>query len=349
MQQRTLAELADHVGGRVVGDPGYVISGVATLEGAGPGDITFLSNAKYAGHVATTQAGAVVVDREMTSPAALLVVDDPYYAFTQIVVLLYGHREHPAVGVSPKAHIDPTVRMGADCQIHPFVTLYADVRIGNRCILYPGVFVGPGTVLGDDCLVYANAVIYDGCRLGNRVIVQANATIGQDGFGFATHNGMHHKIPQLGRVIVEDDVEIGSGTVIERGTLADTVVGQGTKIGDTVTIGHGTRIGPHCLLVPQAGIAGSVQIGHHCVIGGQVGVVGHIRIGNFARIGAQAGVIGDVPDGAEIIGSPAIDATKARRAYALIEALPTMRRHLKDLDKRLSRLERPEAAPEPNA
>ena len=343
MQPRTLAELADHVGGRVVGDGGRTITAAATLENAGPGQITFLSNAKYASLVNKTRAAAVVIKNEMSSPAALLVVGDPYYAFTQIVVLLYGHRKHPPVGISPKAHIDPSARLGRDCHVHPFAVVCGDVRIGDRCVLYPGVFLGPGTVVGDDCLLYPNAVVYDDCRLGARVIVQANATIGQDGFGFATHRGVHHKIPQIGRVVIEDDVEIGSGAVVERGALDDTIVGQGTKIGDTVTIGHGTRIGPHCLLVPQAGIAGSVRIGHHCVIGGQVGIVGHIRIGDMVRIGAQAGVIGDVPDAAEIIGSPAIDAGKARRAYALIETLPGMRRSIKDVEKRLARLEESDA------
>ena len=343
MRQRTLEELAIHVGGRVVGDARCTITTAATLENAGPGQITFLNNAKYTSLVEKTRAAAVIVDRELPTTAALLVVDNPYYAFAQIVVLLYGHRKHPPVGISPQAQIHPSAQIGRDCHIHPFVSICQNTRIGNGCVLYPGVFVGPGTVLGNECLLYPNAVVYDDCRLGDRVIVQANATIGQDGFGFATHKGQHHKIPQIGRVLIEDDVEIGSGTVVERGTLEDTVVGNGTKIGDTVTIGHGTRIGPHCLLVPQAGIAGSVRIGHHCVIGGQVGIVGHLRIGNLARIGAQAGVIGDVPDGAEIIGSPAIDANKARRAYALIETLPTMRKTLKDVQKRLARLEEPEA------
>ncbi|MBN1125607.1 MAG: UDP-3-O-(3-hydroxymyristoyl)glucosamine N-acyltransferase [Sedimentisphaerales bacterium] len=343
MQSNTLAELAQHVGGRIVGNPNTVITGAATLENAHSGQITFLSNKKYIPLVKTTQAAAAIVNQEMESSADLLIAEDPYYAFMQIVVFLYGHRKHEPTGISPQANIAPSAHIGQNCHIHPFATISSDATIGNDCILYPGVFIGPRAKLGNDCILYPNAVVYDECILGNRVILQANATVGEDGFGYATYKGVHHKIPQIGRVILEDDVEIGSGSAIERGTLEDTIIGEGTKIGDTVTIGHGTRIGPHCLLVPQAGIAGSATLGHHCVLGGQVGVIGHIKIGNMVRIGAQAGVIGDVPDGKEIVGSPAIDASKARRSYALIEYLPELRRSIKDIERRLRTMEKSES------
>ena len=223
--------------------------------------------------------------------------------------------------------------MGRDCSIYDFVTISDNAKIGERCVLYPGVFVGPETEIGSDCILYPNAVIYDRCKIGDRVIIQANATVGEDGFGFATHKGEHHKIPHIGRVIIEDDVEIGSGCGIERGTLDDTVIGKGSKIGDLVAIGHGTKIGPYCLLVAQVGVAGSATLGHHCVAGGQAGIVGHIEIGNGVMIGAQAGVINDVPDGKIIVGSPAIDANKARRAYSLLERLPEMRQSIRKLEK----------------
>jgi UDP-3-O-[3-hydroxymyristoyl] glucosamine N-acyltransferase len=169
------------------------------------------------------------------------------------------------------------------------------------------------------------------------VIIQSNASVGQDGFGFATHKGVHHKIPQIGKVILEDDSEIGANCAIERGTLDDTVIGRGSKIGDSVAIGHGTKIGPYCLLVPQVGVAGSVTMGHHCVLAGQVGVAGHLKIGNLVKIGAKAGVLGDVPDGATIVGTPAIDASKAKRAYSLIEYLPDMKRKIKTLERQLGK------------
>jgi UDP-3-O-[3-hydroxymyristoyl] glucosamine N-acyltransferase len=338
MKTKTLRELAEHVGGRVVGDPKLPIREASTLDKAKTGEITFLSNPKYESLVKTTKASAVIVQKEVDSPAALLVTEDPYYAFMQIVVLLHGHREHPKVGISPQAHIESTAKLGPECQVNHGVTISEQVNIGKNCYFYPGVFVGPHARIGDDCIFYPNAVVYDGTVIGSRVIVQSNASVGQDGFGFATHKGEHHKIPQIGRVVLEDDVEIGAGCAIERGTLDDTVIGRGSKIGDLVAIGHGTKVGPGCLLVPQVGIAGSAVIGHHVVMGGQVGVVGHIKVGDMVKIAAKAGVINNVPDGATIAGTPAIDVTAAKRAYALIECLPEMRKKLKELDRKLSGL-----------
>lgn len=338
MKTKTLGELARHVGGHVVGDSTLPIREASTLDKAGSGEITFLSNPKYESQVKTTKASAVIVAKELDSPAALLVTEDPYYAFMQIVVMLHGHREHPQVGISPQAHIAQTAKLGSNCHVNHGVTICEDVKIGKNCYIYPGTFIGPHVEIGNDCILYPNVVIYDGTQIGSRVIIQSNASIGQDGYGFATHKGEHHKIPQIGRVVLEDDVEIGAGCAIERGTLDDTVIGKGSKVGDLVAIGHGTKIGPGCLLVPQVGIAGSAVVGHHVVMGGQVGVVGHIRIGNMVKIAAKSGVINSVPDGATIAGTPAIEVTKAKRAYALIECLPDMRKKLKELDRKISKL-----------
>ena len=338
MPQKTLQEIADHVGGTVIGHGNVTIESASTLDSAGPGQITFLSNPKYAPRVKETKAAAIMVAEEVETNAVQIITEDPYYAFMQAVVLLHGHREHPQTAISDKATVSESATIGDNCNIHPYAIIHDKAVIGKNCQIYSGVFVGPNVKLGDDCIIYPNAVIYDGCEVGDRVIVQSNASVGQDGFGFATHKGAHHKIPQIGIVVLEDDVEIGSNCVIERGTLDNTVIGKGSKIGDSVAIGHGTKIGPHCLLVPQAGVAGTAELGHHCVLGGQVGVVGHIKIGNMVKIGAQAGVIGNVPDGSTIVGSPAIDANKAKRAYALIETLPDMRKKLKVLDKEIKKL-----------
>jgi UDP-3-O-[3-hydroxymyristoyl] glucosamine N-acyltransferase len=338
-QERTLREIAEHVGGRVCGDPDTVIRAAATLSEAGPGHITFLANRKYERQLETTQAGAVIVGREMPGVRVpLLVARDPYFAFTQALVLLHGHRRHKAVGVSPRANIAPSAVIGADCHIHDFVTIADDVRIGNGCVLYPCVYIGPGTEIGDGTVIEANAVVYEECRVGSRVIIHANATIGSDGFGFATHDGVHHKIPQIGTAVIEDDVEIGASCSVERGTLGETVVGRGSKVGDLVTVGHGARIGPHSLIVAQVGIAGSATLGHHCTLGGQVGVVGHIKIGNNVTIGAQAGVINSIPDGETVAGAPAIDVSHARRAYAMIPYLPQMRQDIRSLQSQLEKL-----------
>lgn len=338
MQERTLGEIAEYVGGRVCGDPNLVIRAAATLGRAHEGEISFLMNRRYERQLQTTKASAVIVAEATETPVSLLVAGDPYYAFMQVMVLLHGHRKHKQTGISPQAFISDTATLGADCHIHHLVTIADDVQIGNRCIIYPGTHIGEGATIGDDCIVYPNVTIYERCRIGNRVIVNANSVIGVDGFGYATHDGVHYKMPQIGSVVLEDDVEIGSCCGIERGTLDDTVIGQGSKLGDQVTIGHGTKIGPHSLLVAQVGIAGSATLGHHCVVGGQAGIVGHITIGNGVTIGGRAGVINSVPDGQTMLGAPAIQADDARRAYALLPYLPQMRQDIRDLQKQLQKL-----------
>ena len=339
MQERTLGELAEYVGGRVCGDPNVVIKSASTLGRADEGDISFLTNRKYEKQLRTTKASAVIVGKE--TPAAsvhLLIADDPYYAFMQVMVLLHGHRKHKKVGISPKASIADSAKIGVDCHIHDFATIDDEARIKDGCIIYPGVYIGKGVQIGNDSIIYPNVVIYDGCKIGNRVIVNANSAIGEDGFSYATYKGIHHKIPQTGIVILEDDVEIGACCGIERGTLSDTIIGQGSKLGDMVTIGHGTRVGTHCLLVAQVGIAGSTNIGHYCTIGGQAGIVGHINIGNKVTIAAQAGVINNISDNNVVLGAPAIEANMGRRAYSMIQYLPDMRQSIRELQSQFKQI-----------
>ncbi len=336
MQPMTLGQLAEHVGGTVIGDPDTMIHAANTLEKAGAGEISFLANPKYRKQLHSTQAGAVVVKEKVDASRALLVVGDPYYAFTQIVILMYGHRRHRQTGISARASIDASATIGAGTHIHDFAVVANDAVIGKNCILYPGVFVGEKVTIGDDCILYPNVVVYDGCRIGNRVIVHANATLAEDGFGFATHRGKHHKIPHIGGVVIEDDVEIGAGAAIERGAFSDTVVGEGTKIGDAVVVGHGTVIGPHCLFVPQVGIAGSTTIGRHCVAAGQVGIGGHLKIGNQVTMAAQAGVLSDQPDNSVVFGTPAFNFAEAKRAMLSIRSLPELMKRVKELERRLA-------------
>jgi len=339
MPTKTLGELAEYVGGRICGDPNIVIKSASTLGRAREGDISFLVNRKYQKQLRTTKASAVIVDKETTdSSVPLLIAEDPYYAFMQVMVLLHGHRKHKKVGVSQRASISDSAKVGIDCHIHDFVTIADEAKIGDGCIIYPNVYIGQGVQIGNDSIIYPNVVIYDGCKIGNRVIINANTTIGEDGFGYASYKGIHHKIPQIGGVIIEDDVEIGACCGIERGTLGDTVIGQGSKLGDLVTIGHGTKIGPHCLLVAQVGIAGSTTLGHHCVVGGQVGIVGHINIGNNVTIAAQAGVVNNIPDGQVVLGAPAIEATQGKRAYSMIQYLPEMRQSIRNLQNQVEQI-----------
>lgn len=342
MQEKTLGELAEYVDGRVCGDSDVLIKSASTLGRAGEGDISFLTNRKYEKQLWTTKASAVVVGKDApTTSVPLLIAEDPYYAFMQIMVLLHGHRKHKKTGVSQRASISDSAKIGADCHIGDFVIIADGAKIRDGCVIYPGVYIGQDVQIGNDSIVYPNVTIYEGCRIGNRVIINSNSAIGEDGFGYATHKGVHYKIPQTGIVVIEDDVEIGACCGIERGTLSDTVIGQGSKLGDLVTIGHGARIGQYCLLVAQVGVAGSTNIGHHCVVGGQVGIVGHINIGNNVTIGAQAGVINNIPDNKVVLGSPAIEADMGRRAYSMLQYLPEMRQNIRELQNQIDHISSP--------
>jgi UDP-3-O-[3-hydroxymyristoyl] glucosamine N-acyltransferase len=340
MQEYRLVYLADFVGGSFVGDGDIVIKSAATLTAAGDNDITFLSNTKYRPFLATTTAAVIIVKKqEQTSAKAQLVVDDPYYAFCRIVELIFGHRQHRPAGISSNATIANSAQIAPNCSIYDYVVIEDNVQIGDNTTIYPGTFIGTGAKIGANCILYPNSVVFEGCIIGSGVIIQANATIGQDGFGFATYQGKHHKIPHIKTVILEDDVEIGSNACIERGSLQDTVIGAGAKIGDSVVVGHGAKIGSGSLLVPQVGIAGTAELGKYCVIGGQAAVVGHIKVGNMVMVAGQAAIINDVEDGKMVAGSPAIDAGKAKRAYSMIESLPEMKRTLKKLSQRIEELE----------
>ncbi|MGE5610236.1 MAG: UDP-3-O-(3-hydroxymyristoyl)glucosamine N-acyltransferase, partial [Bacillota bacterium] len=295
-----LKELAKWIGAEVVGDPSIDVNSANTLEEAGPGQVSFLANHKYAKQLENTHASAVVVGLTVNSNhVTLLRTQDPYYAFTQAMVILHGYRKHPHTGVHPLACVDPTA------------------TIGEGTVVYPGCYIGPEVKIGRDCILYPNVVVYDKCILGDRVTIHAGTVIGQDGFGYATHKGEHHKIPQAGNVIIEDDVEIGANCAIERATLGSTVIGKGNKWCDLIAIGHGTKIGPHGLMVAQVGIAGSVTIGHHVTIAGQAGLAGHLKIGDNVTIAAQAGVMGDIPDQTTVLGAPAMPANQARRVYSI--------------------------------
>jgi UDP-3-O-[3-hydroxymyristoyl] glucosamine N-acyltransferase len=338
--EKTLRELAQQVGGRVEGDENVVIKGAATLSEAAGGEISFLANLKYEKELQTTAASAIVVNETVENPGGktLIRCKDPYYAFMQIVVVLHGHREHQAVGISPRASVARTAKIGQNVDVHDFVCVSDRAVIGDNTRIYANSTVGPGTTIGRDCIIYPNVTIYDGCTIGDRVTIHSGTVIGQDGFGYATHNGVHHKIPQIGGVIVEDDVEIGANCAIDRGTLGDTIIGKGSKFSNLIAIGHNTRIGPYSLLVAQVGIAGSVVTGHHCVFGGQVGVVGHIKIGDQVQIGAQAGVTNDIESGQSVVGSPAQPITQAKRSLLLLKDLPEFRKKLKALEKIIDRL-----------
>jgi len=317
----TLGELARRIGADLSGEGSVLVEGCATLEDARPGQVAFLANPKYAKQLATTKAAAVIVlPGVKCEGVALLRTKDPYLGFARAVVELQGYRRHSHVGIHPDAHVDATA------------------SIGSGSVVYPGAYVGPRARVGRDCILYPNAVIYDDCVLGDRVTVHANSTIGTDGFGYATSQGIHHKIPQAGNVVLEDDVEIGSNCCIERAAMGSTVIGAGTKIADLVSIGHGTRIGPHGLLVSMVGVAGSTTIGHHVIAGGQAGIAGHIKVGDRVTIAAQAGVVSDVEDGRMMMGSPAVALPEGRKNYFLASQLSKMLDRIRALEQQVAEL-----------
>lgn len=345
----TVADLAAHVGGVVLGDAQRPISACRGLNLARPTDATFLSNIKYTAQLATTEAGCVVVgkgttpadiDRGTRPPLTFIQTDDPYYSFREIVVLLHGFRVHPAMVVSPLAVVAKSAKIGANCQIHPFASIGENAVLGAGCVVYPGAVIMARARLGDTCIVYPNATIYDDCVLGNRCILQSGAVVGSDGYGFATHRGVHHKIPQIGHVVLEDDVEVGANTVIERAAMESTVIAKGTKLGNSVVVGHNCHIGEHNLLVSQVGIAGSTQTGHHVVLAGQVGVAGHLHIGNMVRAAAQAGIAADVPDGQDVGGTPAVEMKQAKRVYLQLYQLPDLVKRLRELERTVAALKK---------
>jgi UDP-3-O-[3-hydroxymyristoyl] glucosamine N-acyltransferase len=317
----TVSELAAAIGAELVGDGAPALTSAATLEAAGPGQVSFLSNRKYMDQLAATRASAVIVAPGVNQEGVtLLKTSDPYYAFSKAVVALHGFRQHPHAGVHPRAHVDETA------------------TLGEGTVVYPGAYVGPGAALGRDCILYPNATVYEGCVLGDRVIVHAGAAIGPDGFGYATHKGLHYKIPQVGNVVLEDDVEIGANACIARAALGSTVIARGTKIDALVMIGHGTRVGEHSILVAQVGVAGSCTIGHHVTLAGQVGVAGHLKIGNLVTVAAQGGVMADLDDQTIFMGSPAMPAAHARRVYSIFTQLPDLLDRVKKLEGEVGEL-----------
>ncbi len=336
-----LAELAKHVGGTVVGDPATEIRGVMTLAEAGPGDITFLSNPKYEKLLAETRAAAVIVSPKVKDvPRPLIVCNNPYLAFAQIVKLLLDNAPYKPKGVHPTALIGPGAVIGQDATIHPYVVIGAKTRIGDRAQIYPFSHIGDDCVLGDDVIIRSNVSIYHGTQIGNRVEIHSNASIGCDGFGWAPDGEKYYKIPQVGVTVIEDDVSIGSGCAINRAALGKTIIRKGAKLDCLVQIGHNVEVGENSILVAQVGVSGSSKLGKHVTLAGQVGVVGHINIGDNAIVGAQAGVTNDVPPNETYYWTPAIPGDLARRCAVLLHKLPETRDTIKELLERVAALEK---------
>ncbi|MEN3368892.1 MAG: UDP-3-O-[3-hydroxymyristoyl] glucosamine N-acyltransferase [Verrucomicrobiota bacterium] len=321
MPSVSLGEIVDFIGGHYAGTRDLLITTVAPLTDATPDQLSFLSNRKYASQLAQTRAGAILVPKNLEGDDQRWIrVDDPYFAISRIMTRWFGARPLPK-GISSKASIAPSAKLGTNVAVGHFVTIGDDVVIGNNVTIFQGASIEAGSSIGDDCIVYPNVVIYDGTRIGCRCIIHAGVVIGSDGYGFAMHDGKHHKIPQIGIVRIEDDVEIGAGTTIDRAALGETVIGEGTKIDNLVQIGHNVKIGKHCLLVSQVGIAGSTELGDHVFVAGQSGFSGHLKIGNRVQVAAKSAVLEDVPDDTKVMGSPAMPFNEFARRHAAVKRL----------------------------
>ena len=334
-----LSDLARAVGGRVDGDPNRRVHGVATLEEAGPDDLSFLTNPRYRPFLGPCRAGAILVGPDAGIEGRdLLIAPDPYVALAEILDRMHPVRR-PAPGVSEDACVSPGATVGVDVAIGPFAVVGEGVRLHDRVVVGAGVVVGEGSTIGEETVLMPRVVLYPGTSVGARCLIHAGVVLGGDGFGFATTAGTHRKVPQLGRVVVEDDVEIGANSTVDRGTLGETRIGRGTKIDNLVMVAHGVVIGPHGLLAGQAGIAGSTRLGSHVTMAGQSGAAGHLKLGDRVVIAAKSAVFTDVPDRAFVAGTPAVDHRSWKRSLALVKMLPELRLRLRELETRLAALE----------
>lgn len=336
----TLGELARRLECPIEGDAAIEIRRVAKIEDAGPGDLTFLANPKYASKLADTRASAVIMNGNgIAAPCAVIRSASPYLTFARAAQALSPNK--PAVaGVHPQASVADDATVDATATIGALAVVGAGVRVGARTIIHPHVVIGDDAVIGVDCIVHAHVSIRERCSLGDRVVIQNGAVIGSDGYGFAQRaDGSHEKIPQTAPVVIEDDVEIGANTTIDRPAVGETRIKAGTKIDNLVQIGHGVVLGRHVLLAAQVGIAGSTIVGDHVVFGGQVGVGGHLTVGDRVKAVGQSGITNSVDADAFVSGYPAIANSEWRRSSAVFRKLPEMRKQLRALEERLRALE----------
>jgi UDP-3-O-[3-hydroxymyristoyl] glucosamine N-acyltransferase len=334
-----LGDLAALVGGRVEGDAALVITDVAGIQEALPGQITFVAHPKYLLSLKTARASAVILDLTMPADRPAIRVEQPYRAFATLLTLFHP-RPHPPPGIMQPVMLGERVQVGQDVTLFPFVTLGDDVQIGDRVVLYPGVFVGSRSSIGADSVVHANVTLYDHVSIGQRAIIHAGAVLGSDGYGYVQGpDGRHHKIPQVGGIRVEDDVEIGANVCIDRATLGETIIRRGTKIDNLVHIAHNVDVGEDNLLLAQVGISGSCRLGSHVTLAGQVGLSDHVTIGDHATVIAQSGIAKDVDPHAVMAGTIAMPHPRWRRVQVTLPKLPDLLRTVSALEERLAALE----------
>lgn len=332
-------QIADIIGGSVEGDPEAPLHTFDKIESAGPGALTFLSNLKYAHHLYSSNAGAVLIstDFELAQPVhtTLIRVADPYAALAQLMRMAEEFTTPRPSGIEQPCFIAQGVEIPADAYVGAFAYVGAGAKIAKGVKIYPQAYVGPGVEIGEGTIIYPGAKIYHGCRIGARCILHAGTVIGADGFGFAPMpDGSYNKIPQLGCVVIADDVEIGANTTIDRATMGQTTVGRGTKLDNLIQVAHNVEIGENTVMAAQVGIAGSTKVGSGCMVGGQVGIAGHISIGDKVNIGAQSGIHTTTAPNQTIMGSPAINARQWMRQCGYVNRIADLFRRVQELEKK---------------
>ena len=338
MCKATLAELAALVDGHVLGDESLEVQCFAPFETAGEGDVTFITNPKYLKKLGETRATAVIVNQELTAPCALIVCANPYLAFAKTLERLYVKPQVP-LGIMPGAHVHESASIGDAVTIHPGCHIGANVTIGAGTTLQPNVVVYPDVTIGEGCFIHAGVIIREACNIGNRVILQPSVVIGSDGFGFAPDGERYEKIPQVGNVVIGDDVEIGAGACIDRAALGSTRIEKGCKLDNLVHIAHNVTIGANTVMAAQVGIAGSTTIGQHCTFGGQSAASGHVKIGNNTMVGGKSAIVNNTAGGRVLSGIPAMPHRDWLKASMSLVKLPQMRQNLNALNKRVDLLE----------
>ena len=336
-----LSDIASKIDCRMVADADVEIERIAGIDEAGPGDLTFVSNRKYISRIKTTRASAIILADDLAEvPIPSLRTTNPYLAFARALELFY-QPPVPPPGIHPTAMISGEAQLGPNSSIGAYSVVGSKCTLGRNVVLYPHVVIYPGVTIGDDSIIHAHVVVREHCRLGARVIIQNGAIIGSDGFGFApTEDGSYYKICQTGRVLLEDDVEVGANTTIDRAAVGDTIIRRGAKLDNLVQIGHGSQVGEDSVLAAQVGLAGSTKLGKNVRAGGQAGFAGHLEVGDNAVITAQSATSHDVPPGAVISGSPGIDNSIWLRSVTAFARLPDLVHRIRELEKQVELLKK---------
>jgi len=338
--EKTLKELADYLGGEVIGDENIKIKGVMTIDEAREGYITFVSNIKYLKKIEETAASAILVSPGIAAKGKnLLVTKNPYLAFAKVVDLMMNPKKVYPRTLDSSASVSDSAEIGSNVTAYPFAFIGENVKVADNVVLYPGVYIGDDCQIGKDTIIHPNTVLHKGTVVGERVVIHSNTVIGCSGYGYAPDGKTYYKIPQVGITVIEDDVDIGANTTINRGVLGETRIKRGTKIDSEVMIAHNVEIGEDTLITSQVGIAGSVEIGNNVILAGGAGVAGHIKVGDNVQVGGWSGVIKDLPSGGTFLGTPAIEIERMRRCFVIIQKLPEMKDTIRDLQKKVKQLE----------